>query len=227
MTYRELVFMILDQLKLSSDDSYFDTPHIVWLINKYRALLIKRNYSDVRKNIPESMYQTICLELDLKDDCVIGTIVKSIQPVPPLLDLNDGGLLRITPFNDYFQAKEFTYISKERMPYTGYNKYLKNIIYFSIWNNYLYVKSTNSGYEYLKTVSLTGLFEDPSITTKPEYSCNGTKCVDILDMLVPIEEALVPSLMEMVIQDLNPDIYRPEDNINNAKDDLSGAGQKQ
>ena len=28
-TYKELCYMILDQLKVSSDDSSFDTPHIV------------------------------------------------------------------------------------------------------------------------------------------------------------------------------------------------------
>ena len=61
--YRELVYMVLDELKLSSDDSYFTEDHIIFLLGKYRTLLLKQRYSDIKKPIPESNYQTICLNL--------------------------------------------------------------------------------------------------------------------------------------------------------------------
>jgi len=44
MTYGEAVYMILDQLKLTSDDANFNENHVIFLLNKYRALAIKEEY---------------------------------------------------------------------------------------------------------------------------------------------------------------------------------------
>lgn len=40
MTYRELIYMCLDQLKVASDDAYFTTDHILFLLSKVRAALL-------------------------------------------------------------------------------------------------------------------------------------------------------------------------------------------
>jgi hypothetical protein len=40
-TFRDIVYMIMDELKLSSDDSYYTEDHIIFLISKYRAFLLK------------------------------------------------------------------------------------------------------------------------------------------------------------------------------------------
>jgi hypothetical protein len=48
--------MCLDELHLTSDDSLFNEDHILFLINKYRAFLLKQRYSDIKKQIPESNY---------------------------------------------------------------------------------------------------------------------------------------------------------------------------
>ena len=63
-TIREITYLILDELKLSSDDSTFTENHIIYLINNYRALLLKQRYSDIKKNIPSSNYIEICLEME-------------------------------------------------------------------------------------------------------------------------------------------------------------------
>lgn len=41
MTWRELIYMINDELKLDSDDSSFNEEHIAFLAGKYRAFLLK------------------------------------------------------------------------------------------------------------------------------------------------------------------------------------------
>ena len=108
------------------------------------------------------------------------------------------------------------------MNYVGNNKYLKKIIYFTVYNHYLYVKGFHTGYEYIKKVMLHGIFENPADALKDEYRCDGgNDCRDILDMKVPIEESMVPALMEMVLKDLMPAVYKPEDIQNNANDDLN------
>ena len=63
-TYREIVYMCLDEIKMVSDDSYFNQDHIIFLADKYRAFLLKKNYTDVKKSVPDSNYQTLCLNLE-------------------------------------------------------------------------------------------------------------------------------------------------------------------
>ena len=63
MTYNELIYMVLDELKLSSDDSYYTPDHVIFLLVKYRSFLLKQRYSDIKKQIPDSDYQSICLDL--------------------------------------------------------------------------------------------------------------------------------------------------------------------
>lgn len=62
-TYKELTYMVLDELKIVSDDSHFQEEHVLFLLDKYRAFLLAQRYKDIRKEIPESNYQTICVDL--------------------------------------------------------------------------------------------------------------------------------------------------------------------
>ena len=63
MTWREVVYMCNDILKLGSDDSYYTEDHLLFLIAKMRSLILKQRYSDIKKFIPESNFSTICLDL--------------------------------------------------------------------------------------------------------------------------------------------------------------------
>jgi len=40
-TFKEIVYLALEELKLTSDDSYYTEDHILFLLNKYRAFLLK------------------------------------------------------------------------------------------------------------------------------------------------------------------------------------------
>lgn len=62
-TYKEIVYSVLDEIKSISDDSLFTEDHVIFLAEKYRTFLLKQRYSDIKKQIPESNYQTICLDL--------------------------------------------------------------------------------------------------------------------------------------------------------------------
>ena len=214
--------MCLDEVKLHSDDALFTEDHIIFLLGKYRVFLLKQRYSDIKKQIPESNYQTICLDLikvsAIPDEPCSVVYLRSKEKIPFLMKI---GNPRVYPI-DYYQG-EITYISRDRMRYVGHNKYLKNIIYTSLSpNNYLYFKSCNPQYLYLEKVKVTGIFED--IIAASELQCpneDGTKICDILDIEFPIESALVPPLIELVVKELLGAAYRPSDSENNAMDDLA------
>lgn len=227
-TFREIIYMILDEMKISTDDSYFTEDHIMYLINKYRVLILKQRYSDIKKQIPESNYQTICLDLIEApaisgEPCEGGSYLRSKKKIPFLMKIGNPMVYPV----DYYQG-EITYVSRERMRYVGYNKYLKNIIYASIGpDNYLYFKSFNPQYLYLEKARMTGIFEDSQAAS--ELQCpdeNGDTVCDVLDKTLPIEDALIPPIIELVVKELLSAEYIKKDEENNAKDDLPDENRK-
>ena len=220
--------MVLDELKLSSDDAQFTEDHVMFLLNKYRAFLLKQRYSDIKKQIPESNYQTICIDLIQVpaisgDVCEGGTYLRSKEKVPFLMQI---GTPRVYPL-DYYQG-EITYVSRDRMRYIGYNKFLQNIIYCSIGpDNYLYFKSFNPQYLYLEKVRFTGIFQDSMQAS--DLQCpddNGDIICNSIDRTFPIEDALIPPLIELVVKELLGAEYIKKDEDNNAKDDLPDENRK-
>ena len=224
--YSELVYMVLDEVKGMSDDFTYTEDHVIFLLDKFRGFLLKQKYSDIKKQIPESNYQTICLDLIQVpaingEPCEGGTYLRSNIKVPFLMQI---GTPRVYP-TDYYQG-DITYVSRDRMRYVGYNKYLKNIIYCSIGpDGYLYFKSSNPQFLYLEKVRFTGIFQDSQEASKYQSSEENNVC-DIMDNDFPIEDALVPPLIELVVKELSNATYRPEDTDNNAHDDLEGLAVK-
>lgn len=214
-TYKELIYMCLDLLKGSSDDFSFTEEHIAYLLDKYRAFLLKQKYTnEYKKPVPNSNYQNIQIKIT-KVSVPGERVIKSDNQLPNLLDV---GIPKIVS-DDYYDI-HFEYVSKERFPFVCNNKYLKRFWYCCTDNqNYLNVTSTGTRYFLGKedkplVLTLTGIFENP----KEVFEYNG---VDYLEEEFPIEEALIPNLIELVVKTLAPAIYKPEDDINNAKDDLS------
>lgn len=229
MKYKDIVYMILDEIKSTSDDAFFNEEHVLLLVNNYRNFILKQKYSDIKKPIPESNYQTICLNLIQVPaiagvPCEGGTFLRSKEKVPFMLKI---GNPRVYPVNYYLG--EITYISRDRMRYVGHNKYLQNIIYASLGpDNYLYLKSSNPQYLYLEKVRLTGIFENMESISDLLCDESGNKInCDIMDKTFPVEDALVPLIIELTVKELLGAEYRPEDKQNNSDDNLSDVTTKQ
>ena len=223
MKYKDIVYMVLDEIKSTSDDAFFTEEHVLLLVNNYRNFILKQRYSDIKKPIPESNYQTICLNLIQVPaiagvPCGGGTFLRSKEKVPFMMKI---GTPKVYPINYYLG--EITYVSRERMRYVGYNKYLQNIIYASLGpDNYLYLQSSNPQYLYLEKIRLTGIFEN--IESVSDLLCDDSgdsiNC-DIMDKTFPIEDALVPPIIELVVKELLGAEYIKKDEENNAKDDMA------
>lgn len=221
MTYNEIIYFVIDTLKLISDDSHFQEEHILFLLDKYRSMLLKQRYSDIRKEIPESNYQTICVGL-VEVDAIKGLpcegrdYLKSIQEVPVSLSIAEPKITSI----DFFQGN-FQYVNNDRFKYVGYNKYLANQIYATIApDKHLYMRSNNPQLYYLKSVRITGIFENSMEVANLLCPDTGKEC-DIMDSNFPLEEGLIPTLIELCVKALAGTLYQPADHTNNAADDLS------
>lgn len=220
-TWRHLVYMVLDELKITSDDSHITEEHIIMLLSKFRGLLLKQHYKDIKKEIPESNYQTICLDLIQVpaisgEPCEGGVYLRSKEKIPFLMNITKP---KIYP-EDYYQGN-ISYVSRERMKYVGYNRWIPNIIYSSLGpDNYLYFKSFNPQYLYLEKVKLTGIFENPEDIFEMDCNRDDSVC-DPMDTVFPMEEALITTLIGLVVKEVSRPEYLPEDKNNNASDDLS------
>lgn len=222
-TYKSLIYLVLDELKLFSDDASYTEDHILYLIDKYRSFLLKQRYSDIKKQIPESNYQTIKVDLVdsplLPGDCSLTDYYKkSTKQIPNLLQI---GNPKVFP-NSYFRG-DISYISRERMRFVGYNKFLTNTIYASIGpDNLLYLKYFKTDHSTITSVYVTGIFQNSvAASDLSEAVINNSLLCDVLDRILPLEEALIPPLTELIVKELSGVLYKPKDNVNNDKDDLS------
>lgn len=222
-TYRELIYMCLDEIKVISDDSYFEEEHVSFLLDKFRPFLLKQRYGDVRKEVPQSNYQEICL--DLKEVqlpqgsiCGKGTFLTSVEKIPNTIAI---GTQHIYPGNVF--DTQISYISKDRIKYVGTNRYLQNIIYVALMpDQHLYFKSANPQFLHLEKVKMSAVFSDGKEAF--DHQCpdeDGNVICEPLDMRFPIEDALIPPLIQLVVKELLGPSYRPQDSVNNATDDLS------
>lgn len=209
-TYRELVYMCLDLIKGTSDDFTYTEEHIVYLLDKYRALLLKQRYgNDPKKYIPAPNYSTV------KFTIIDGTTSEESIPIP----MNIGVIPRIN-IDEGIEDFTIEYVVKERFNFVGNSKYLKNIKYCTISNegflefkNPISINITNSEGE-IETIHYTGSATITAILETPLKEAG-------LDSEFPLEESLIPNLIQMVLKDLLPASYRPEDNSNNATDDMA------
>ena len=202
MTYRELVYMCLDEIKLASDDSYITEDHILFLISKYRAFLLRQKYEKTNMPAPMSNYQLLTIT-DLKNSIPLPMNMAIPRVVVTLSDKSN---------------KKATFVSPHRFEFVGENKSLQSFIYCTLGkSNTMQFKNLPAS-NTISSYDIYALFED--CVKASEFNATG----DILDEECPIESELVAGVQELVVKDALGIAYRPKDNINNANDDLSSLG---
>lgn len=220
-TWNEIAYIIQDKLKLKSDDSSVTIDHIVFLMLQYRSILLERKYRDQKNSIPTSNYQTICVDIESDTDCNNITQVRSIQNIPSFTNLKGNESIKVSAIGDLFNNLEYVYTSIDRLPYVGNNKWLRNIIYFTTGtDNKLHLKSQNHNFKYLKRVSIAGMLDNPKEALALSCDANGNPC-DYMETKFPLESSLVSVLIDTVYNSLEGTVYRPEDDVNDASDNLS------
>jgi hypothetical protein len=122
----------------------------------------------------------------------------------------------IYPTDIIHSRSRIVLVPQNRFAYSG-NKYSKNIIYAMIGaDNHLYLKSINSNFKYLESVTIKALFED--IQQMSLLDADACGC-DIMDTRFPLEDAWVNTLMNLVVNDLIRGVNMLRDQDNDANDD--------
>lgn len=226
-TFAEIVYSCLDILKERTDDAYYTEEHIIFLASKMRALLLERKYRGSRNGafapMSEENKQEICIDIEpasLVPEGCTGLWLRSVNEVP---DTVGGSVPSAYTVSDMIHG-QVTFIPQERIPYVGHNKWLKHIIYAAKSNDgHIYLTSSNPQAIYLNKIKVSGVFSNPAEAAKLSCNEDGIVGCDILKAEFPLEEALIPSCIELVIQELIGSRYAPEDKDNDAKDGLGDA----
>lgn len=226
MTYREIAQAISDFSKTISDDSIITIDHIIFTMSKYRNYILNSQFSTFKKEIGDSNYQTVCIELTPKDNtdlCGAQPVLVSTSKVPFTMTI---GSNRVYPAAG-FMFGNIQLVNNTRFKYLGDNRFLRNIIYATIGpDQHLYLKSGNEDFMYMPKVRMTALFTD--IEQAAELECNENcdiDACDILDHRFPLDDSYLPMLMKLTVQDIVGAAWKPADQTNNAADDLASFAQ--
>lgn len=226
-TYNQVVYIILDFMKISSDDAYYTPDHILFLVNKYRAYVLKSKYEKSTETPSDSNYQTMHITFEEKDRVEgfkeSGKYLVSKENLPESLDVG-------TPIfagKDLFQG-DISFVSPIRFKYVGFNKWTKNITFVTTEGSKVYLKSCSPFAYYLQEGTYRDIFSNPleAAATSGDYAVddNGELC-NPLEVEFPLEDNLLPLCMQYVVKDLTGGLYKPQDKENNATDDLSALAQ--
>ena len=222
-TYNHVVYMVLDFLKISSDDAYYTPDHVMMLLNNFRAFVLKNKYEDGKSVPADSNYQTLKVNFEEVDrveglDCS-GKYLRSINELPDSLNIG-------TPHfsgSDLFE-EGMSVVSPARFRNVGFNKWMKNITYVTLQGGKVYLKSCNPLAYYLEEGTYRDIFNNPleAAAMSGEYAVdeNGNLC-DPMGVEFPLEDNLLPLVMQYVVKELSGGLYKPKDSENNANDDLS------
>lgn len=208
---------------VQSDDSRLTPRHIYNKIITVRSKLIQQKINKKQK-ISQWNYQDLqCVELvkALPYECpclpsVGCEILRTKEKLPvPLTSLSKHMIQSVTSVDGTVTYSETTWNEKK---YKSGNRYTSNKPDYYIRDGYLYI--THPGGP--KTISITGLFQDPLKAEKHPSLCNDiVDCESPLDKELPISNDMIDTLIEMTFNELiilfNQNI---EDLTNNSTDNL-------
>lgn len=226
-TFRELISMVIDELSLTSDDARFTEHHIAYMLSKYRSTIIAKRYEKDPTPPGAENYSELCIPVESFSPkrCSSGKYLKSTMPIPGFI--SNGNLtarLGNNPFADNVEVVPFS-----RFDSSGSGKFGGGKAYASIGGDmHLYVKSS-SDLSYVDKVYVRGIVSDAykikDFICKDSASDDGNIC-DEYDIRMPIEDSLISTLIDAVIQHFMRVIDMPMDTENNAADDNSLATVK-
>ena len=217
-TVREVIYDVKERLKLTTDDVDITTEYIHHLLNLERSRFIKQKFIDYRKTVPDSILQGIELSMELTDSVPGITtgdrVLRSKTTVPQFINL-EGRADFIKVLTRDFTSVPFSYVTFDRFPYTGEDKWNRNQVYCSIGpDNKLYMKSGTGYGNTILLVVVYSIFEDPEDAWFK--SINYSNSINYLDTEYPLSGELLTVAISEVVRKVALSMDTPEDRDNDA-----------
>lgn len=195
-----------------------EDKQIEFWVHEIRSKLIAQELQK-RRDITDTWLQQInCLhliEVDKSECCEVETnckILRTVRQLPQTIDyIGDNLIIRVESLNGDIISKTTAFESK----YNDYNKYTSNKPKWFLKNNYIYIINT----DYIDKINTIGLFENPT-ELQSFTSCNGNTCYNKSSQY-PVSAKMASDITDIIVKTkVFPYLQMPEDNSNNAKNEL-------
>lgn len=202
---------------VESDDTRLTSRNIYSKMITVRAKLLQQK-SNKKQVISQWDYQTLqCVELVVAPvyecPCLpsLGCeTLKTKYKIPtPLFNYNGSLIQSVTSLEG---SVVFSYIGWVEKKHKSSNKYTSNKPDYYIRGSHLYI-THKSG---LKSISITGLFEDPLDAYNFTNQCvDLNPCTSLFDLEFPLNDGLVDTLVEMTTNELIKTFQNTVEDITN------------
>lgn len=220
----ELVYDIREAVNQFTDDSEIDDRYIIFLYNTNRALFLRQDLNNLQRTPDTSILQQLCVkmkevsvnECGLDYDC--GTILRTVTPIPKVLDLHlKSALTEVKPTNKL--SAPFNFVNKNRALISVYSMFNKTIFAFLDADNHIYLISKTPSVKLIECISITGVFENPLDLANYTTCCGcetSQSCYDEMTSEYPLSSHYIKSIRDEVIKTLIGKLKTPEDKSNDA-----------
>ena len=226
LTLNQMIGQIYEGLNINTDDTVLEERYLIDLINQARAFHLRNELNKFRTADDTVIQNLPCVDLVIADATLVPglslpsgcKLLKSKNRLPDTIELHHtDGIVSVGSVQ--FLNIPFSYVDFKKVPYLGYSRYTKNVVYSFLLDGYLYLYSHgNSKYALMETVMVRGIFEDP---TQAANYCDleGQPCFNY-NSPYPIaswmfEVAVKPQVMQQVAMKLQ----QPIDMDNDGNDD--------
>lgn len=211
-----LIFSILNLIRggTQNNSEKISEDQIAYHITNTRAKFIRQDLSKKRSINPD-IIQTLCIDLKIADtsDCpceVVGcTILKSVRPIPPAIELEQRNLIvSVGPID--LTKRRFSFLPYNRAIWYNPNKFSQSIPGAFIHNGYLFVIASDNKIDMLEVCTMDIVLERPEDATL--FTCHGTPCYTV-DSNYPVSAVMIEDITNYIIQSiLKIAIVAPSDN---------------
>ena len=216
MTFKESVYDIREAINALNIDSDFTDRHIIFLMNQYRAVVIRQHITNNPGEYRNQLMQTLFMELELVDSSqfpefykVNLTVLATKKVIPNIIGQQMYKEIEVRTIERLGTEVEISH--KERLSNVLYAP-LGFIFGYRDVDGKLYLTSRSVLHKSLTKITVSDIFEDPEVI----LDIHGLST----DLEVyPISFNLWVTVKEMVVQHLLKELSIPTDTVVNNSDD--------
>jgi hypothetical protein len=217
-TLSEIAYDIMSNIEGTSrisDDSELSIDQVYFKIHTTRAMLIRQDQAKGR-SLSDNITQTLpCLEVtkvNASECCNITApceLYRTKLQLPRAIETYQRDLIVRVGGVD-ITGPSWNYISLAHIPWAGISKWTKDSTKWFTKGGYVYIINPPP----VTRISVTGVFEDP--TDLAQYpTCSGQPCFSNDSNEYPLSSFMVPTLKQLVLEDLMRMRNTPADNRGN------------
>lgn len=205
MTLNELAYDIMSNVEGTSrisDDSELSIDQVYFKIHTTRAMLIRQDQAKGR-SLSDNILQTLpCLnviKVNASECCGITSpceLYRTELQLPRAIETYQRDLIvRVSGVD--ITGPSWNYVSLAHIPWAGVSKWTKDSTKWFVKDRYVYILNPPM----VRKISVTGVFEDPTdLAAFP--TCSGTPCFSNDNNEYPLSSFMVPTLKQLVLEDL-------------------------